>query len=96
MAYEVKITRNFKKNVDLCKRRGFPMNLLREALDILIETGTLPEKYRPHRLSGNHAGEWEAHISSDWLITWEKHDNLLLLIMLSTGTHSDLFGKNRK
>ncbi len=37
MAYEIKITKNFKKNVELCKRRGYPMNLLRDALDILIE-----------------------------------------------------------
>ena len=96
MDYTVKITKNFKKNVALCKRRGYPMHLLREALDILIDTGTLPESYRPHILSGNHDGEWEAHISSDWLITWERHDNELLLVMLSTGTHSDLFGKTKR
>jgi len=96
MAYEIKITKNFKKNVALCKRRGFPMELLRQVLDILIDTGTLPDKYHPHKLSVNHAGEWEAHISSDWLITWEQHDQQLLLIMLSTGTHADLFGKNKK
>lgn len=96
MAYEVKVTKNFKKNVALCKRRGYPMDLLREALDILIDTGTLPEKYRPHKLQGNHAGEWEAHIAPDWLITWEQNDDELILLMLSTGTHSDLFGKTRR
>lgn len=96
MDYTVKITKNFKKNVALCKRRGYPMHLLREALGILIDTGTLPESYRPHILSGNHDGEWEAHICSDWLITWERHDNELLLVMLSTGTHSDLFGKTKR
>ncbi|MEE1091580.1 MAG: type II toxin-antitoxin system YafQ family toxin [Prevotella sp.] len=68
------------------------MHLLKECLDILIETGTLPDKYRPHILSGDHDGEWEAHIKGDWLITWEKRDNELRLIMLATGTHSDLFG----
>ena len=68
------------------------MHLLKECLDILIETGTLPDKYRPHIISGDHDGEWEAHIKGDWLITWEKRDNELRLIMLATGTHSDLFG----
>ena len=96
MAYEIKITKNFKKNVELCKRRGYPMNLLRDALDILIETGMLPETYHPHILSGDNDGVWEAHLRSDWLITWKKHDNELLLIMLSTGTHSDLFGKKKR
>ena len=56
----------------------------------------LPEKYHPHILSGDNDGVWEAHLRSDWLITWEKHDNELLLIMLSTGTHSDLFGKKKR
>ena len=48
MAYKVSITKRFKKNVELCKRRGYPMHLLKEALDILIETGTLPSQYKPH------------------------------------------------
>ena len=91
MAYKVSITKRFKKNVELCKRRGYPMHLLKEALDILIETGTLPSQYKPHILSGNHEGEWEAHIKGDWLIIWEKHDDQLTLVMLATGTHSDIF-----
>lgn len=96
MTYKIKITKRFKKSVDLCKRRGYPMHLLRDVLDILIDTGTLPEQYKPHVLSGNHAGEWEAHIKGDWLIIWEKNEDELVLIMLDTGTHSDLFGKNKR
>lgn len=91
MSFEIKITKRFKKNVELCKRRGYPMNLLREALNYLAETGTLPAKYNPHVLSGNHDGEWEAHIKGDWLIVWQRYDNELVLVMLATGTHSDLF-----
>lgn len=44
-----------------------------------------------NKLSGNHAGEWECHIGSDWLLIWEQNDTELTLLMLSTGTHSDLF-----
>lgn len=94
--YNVAVTKRFKKNVELCKRRGFPMDKLSKALDLLIDTGTLPSEYRPHLLSGNHAGEWEAHIAPDWLLTWEQNDDELILLMLSTGTHSDLFGKTHR
>ena len=59
------------------------MHLLKEALEILIETGTLPSQYKPHILSGNHNGEWEAHIKGDWFIIWEKHDDQLTLVMLA-------------
>lgn len=94
--YTIAVTKRFKKNVELCKRRGLPMEKLSKALDVLIDNGTLPPEYRPHRLSGNHAGEWEAHIAPDWLLTWEQNDNELILLMLSTGTHSDLFGKTHR
>ena len=72
------------------------MDKLAKALDLLIETGSLTAEYRSHTLTGNHAGEWEAHIAPDWLLVWEQNDNELTLLMLSTGTHSDLFGKTRR
>ncbi len=31
------------------------------------------------------------HIQPDWLLVWEQNDNQLTLLMLNTGTHSDLF-----
>ncbi len=34
---------------------------------------------------------WECHLEPDWLLVWEQIDEELVLIMLSTGTHSDLF-----
>jgi len=73
------------------------MSKLQTAMLILQDTGTLPPSYRPHKLSnfkGNNT--WECHIEPDWLLVWEQYDNQLLLIMISTGTHSDLFGKKRK
>lgn len=96
MAYEVSITKRFKKNVEQCRKRGYDMNLLKDALDILVDTGSLPETYRPHKLSGNLDSQWECHLKGDWIMTWEQNDNCLTLLMLATGTHSDLFGKTRR
>lgn len=72
------------------------MDLLKKALDLLVDNGSLPVEYRPHKLSGNLESQWECHIKGDWLMTWEQNDNELTLLMLSTGTHSDLFGKTRR
>lgn len=80
----------------LCKKRGYDIEKLRKAIKILVENGTLPPEYKPHLLHGNHQGEWEAHIGSDWLLVWAQNDHELTLLMLSTGTHSDLFGKTRR
>ena len=60
------------------------------------KNGTLPSEYKPHILHGNHEGEWEAHVESDWLLIWEQNDMELTLLMLTTGTHSDLFGKTKR
>lgn len=48
-------------------------------------------EYRPHKLTGNLRGKWECHIKSNWLLVWEQYHDELLLIMIDTGTHSDLF-----
>ena len=82
---------SFKKDYKRIQKRGHNMQLLNDALALLSETGTLPEQYRPHKLVGKYKGYWEAHIEPDWLIIWERKEAELVLIMMYTGTHSDLF-----
>ena len=62
------------------------------ALRILVEKGSLPQNYKPHKLSGKYRGLWECHLQSDWLLIWSQDDDKLILQLIDTGTHSDLFG----
>ena len=94
--YTIKFTGVFKRQMKLCVRRGYDMELLREAIRILSTEGKLPEKYLPHVLHGDRNGQWECHIQPNWLLVWEQHDQELILVMLNTGTHSDLFSKKYK
>ena len=90
--YTVSYTNQFKHSVKRCAKRGLDVNKIAIVVDILRETGTLPSTYRPHKLSGFKGGiTWECHIESDWLMIWEQNDTQLTLLMLDTGTHSDLF-----
>ena len=89
--YKVKSTNKFDKDVLICKKRGYDMSLLSEVVSILAQTGTLPAKYKPHKLSGKYAGCWECHIRPDWLLVWQQNDKELVLLFTNTGTHSDLF-----
>jgi len=57
----------------------------------LQEKGSLPEKYLPHKLQGKYKGCWECHINPDWLMIWKQFDKELQLILVDTGSHSDLF-----
>jgi mRNA interferase YafQ len=91
MKYNVKTTKRFDKEMKRCRKRGYNMQLIVEAIHLLEATGSLPAKYSPHKLSGNLQGVWECHIEPDWLMTWNQNDTELTLLFLRTGTHSDLF-----
>ena len=89
--YVVSMTKGFRKNAELCRKRGLDMSLLKEAISILEQTGTLPISYRSHKLVGKYAHCWECHIQPDWLLVWEQNDEQLTLLFLRTGSHSDIF-----
>ena len=91
--YELKITHQFKKSLRLCVRRGLDPEKMRVAINHLQATGTLPPEYQPHPLVGNRKLQMEAHIEPDWLIIWEVNNHQLILYLVDTGTHSDLFKK---
>lgn len=38
------------------------MRLLDEVVTSLVEKGTLPQKNKPHKLTGSYKGFWECHI----------------------------------
>ncbi len=90
--YQVRITKTFRKDTERCRKRGYNMELLKEAVRILEKDGLLPASYRPHKFSGNYEGCWECHLKGNWLLIWEQNDEELLLLFTGTGTHSDLFG----
>lgn len=54
---------------------------------------TLPEKKKDHALTGTWVGYRECHILPDWLPVYRIEDDVLVLTLARTGTHSDLFGK---
>ena len=96
MKYKIIPSKRFEKDMKRCQKRGYDMQLIKDAILLLAETGTLPSEYKPHLLHGDRKGQWECHIQPDWLLIWEQHDQELILVMLNTGTHSDLFSKKYK
>ena len=83
-------TRRFERDLKRSKRRGKNLDKLWAVVDLLLQEQTLDPRYRVHRLSGEWAGSWECHLEADWLLIWRSRDDALVLVR--TGTHSDLFG----
>lgn len=96
MKYKLKVTGEFKQDLKRCKKRNLPLDELWEVVEKLLNGETLDEKYRAHLLHGDRKGQWECHIQPDWLLIWEQREQELVLVMLNTGTHSDLFSKKYK
>ena len=46
---------------------------------------------KDHELSGNWVGYRECHIQPDWLLIYYIENDVLVLTLARTGTHSDLF-----
>lgn len=89
--YSVSYTGQFKRSLKKCVKRGLDLKVFTDTLDILQQTGTLPPEYKSHKLSGKYAGCWECHMQPDWLLVWKQNDTVLELLLVDTGTHSDLF-----
>ena len=89
--YEVQWTNQYKKDVKLAKKRNYRMEDLYEVIEKLANDELLEERYHDHALEGNWVGHRELHIRSDWLLIYQKKDNLLRLELSRTGTHADLF-----
>ena len=84
-------TTKFKKDIKLCQKRNYDFEDFKVVIQTLEKTGKLSSKYKSHTLSGNYKNHWECHIKPDWLLIWLQDDNSKELVLVRTGTHSDLF-----
>ncbi|MHB9143446.1 MAG: type II toxin-antitoxin system RelE/ParE family toxin [Paludibacter sp.] len=89
--YKVKTTNKFEKDFAKCAKRNLDLDALGEVVEILERLGRLPRNYKAHILSGNYNGYWECHIKPDWLLIWRQNDEIKVIELVRTGTHSDLF-----
>ena len=91
--YTIKYTTQFKKDYKLAKRQNKDIQLLKDLVDLLADGRPLPEKYNDHPLQGNWKGFRECHILPDWRLIYKQEQEVLVLTMVRTGSHSDLFRK---
>lgn len=93
MKLDIVWTSQFKKDYKLAMKRGQSIDLLDNVIRLLAKGEPLPDSNRDHALSGNWIGHRECHILPDWLLVYRVENDILVLTLARTGTHSDLFGK---
>lgn len=89
--YTLRSTKQFDKDYKLCIKRGLNLELINSAFELLEISGTLPPKYKSHKLRGNYINHFECHIQPNWLMIWYPDEGKKEISLVRTGTHSDLF-----
>ena len=91
MKRDIVWTARFKKDYKLAMKRHMDIGLLDDIIRALSQGEKLPEKNKDHELTGDWVGHRECHILPDWLLIYRIEDDVLVLTLARTGTHSDLF-----
>ncbi len=90
---KLEYTGEFKKDYKRAVKRGCNPAKLQEVVSFLCRGIPLPPACRDHALvnSRNYKNMRECHLEPDWLLIYKVEPHALILRMIRTGTHSDLF-----
>ncbi|CVW53356.1 RelE/StbE family addiction module toxin [Streptococcus pneumoniae] len=90
---KIRYHKQFKKDFKLVMKRGLKAELLEEVLNFLVQEKEHPTRYCDHSLtaSKHFQGVRECHTQPDWLLVYKVDKSELILNLLRTGSHSDLF-----
>ena len=88
----IAVTDTFKDDLKNIRQRGWNENLLWKAVKLIQRGIKLPYKYYDHPLKAKYIGYRDCHIETDWVLIYKNEKERLILVR--TGSHSDLFEKN--
>ena len=92
--YNLRITSRFKKHLkQIAKRNIDNVTKINNVVNSLQKGETLEVRFKDHALVGKWNGHRECHILPDLLLIYKIEENILILELVDTGSHADLFGK---
>lgn len=91
--YNIKRSNSFKKQYKRILKQGKDISKMEYIIEMLASAKELDSKYKDHNLIDNkyYKGCRECHIEPDWLLIYKIINNELILYLVETGSHSDLF-----
>lgn len=89
----VRYSSDFKKSYKKVKKQGKDLRKLKYVVTKLANKEELEIKYRNHNLndSKKYKDCGECHIEPDWLLVYKYQNNELVLLLITMGSHSELF-----
>lgn len=91
--FRVDYTSDFKREFKKIKKQGKDLNKIKFVIEQLACGKTLGLQYRDHKLNDNRKFKncRECHIDPDWLLIYRIDNKELILLLIDTGSHSNLF-----
>ncbi|MBI3633419.1 MAG: type II toxin-antitoxin system YafQ family toxin [Candidatus Vogelbacteria bacterium] len=91
--YGIVTTKKYRKSLRrLSRLKDFKLKKLNEVIVTLQSGGSLPESCHDHQLNGYLQKFRECHVQPDVLLLYQKHNDLLILVLVNVGDHQELFG----
>lgn len=91
MRYVIVPSKQYRKAFKKIKNDKKLIKDLDEVIELLASDTEIPKEYKDHRLVGNLKDFRELHIRPDLLLVYQKEEDLLILLLVNLGSHSDLF-----
>lgn len=92
---KIDYTTGFKGDFKKILKQGKDAKLLLEVITKLANLEELDSKYKNHHLINNKTYRdcQECHIKPDWLLVYKYINNKLVLLLIATGSHSEVLNK---
>jgi len=91
--YQVVLSRRYTTALKrFIHHKNFSQHILEEIVQTLARGEKLGPKYQDHQLTGEFQDYRECHVKNNILLMYQKHENILVLLLINLGTHDDLFG----
>ena len=89
---KIDYTSDFKKQLKKIIKQGQDIQILLKIITKLANYEELEEKYQNHHLINDktYRNCMECHLKPDWLLIYKYINNNLVLLLIATGSHSNL------
>lgn len=93
--YTIDFSTKFKKQLRKIIRQNKEIDKLLVVVNKLANKEPLDTNYQDHQLINNklYKNCRECHITPDWLLVYRCEETKLILLLLATDSHSELFDK---
>jgi mRNA interferase YafQ len=91
--YKITYTRKYKSSLKkVVRHKDFDSATFEKVTDTLARGEKLIARHRDHQLTGTLKEFRECHVQNDLLLVYQKHDHVLVLLLVDIGSHASLFG----